>query len=315
MDAARLGTLPDLVRRLRRSLLYVDYREAERRCETLAARLLESYTRRELREFSVRGIPRGGLIVLGMLSYLLDLEAEQMTAETAAGRPLLLVDDCALSGARVRATLADCASPRVVVAHLFSHPDLRAAVLDREPRVETCLAAADLEDHARRLYGDGYGRWLDSARSHLGGERYWFGLPDLVCFAWNEPDRPIWNPVSQELEEGWRMLPPHRCLGARTELGPPPLPVESPAWRVADGVVGASRDGQTWLYSLETDQIYALDGVGAEMWRALASWGSVDAGAAYLAERYEAPPETLRRDLEEFAATLAERRLLQAAGG
>ncbi len=313
VDAARLGTLPGVVRRLRHTLRYVDYRRAERLCEALAAKLLEGHSRGDLRAFAARGIPRGGLIVLGMLAYMLDLRAARLSGEPAGDRPLLLVDDCALSGSRFRAALAGCDSPRVVFAHLYSHPDLRAAIVATEPRVERCVAAADLADHARELYGDDYPRWLASGRDHLGGGRYWLGLPDLVGFAWSEPDRPIWNPASGALERGWRLLPPHSCLKARAELGPPPVPVEAPAWRVADEVATAALDDRIWLYSLATDRVFALEGVGADMWRALAAWGSVDAGAAFLAERYEAPLDTLRRDLGSFAETLAGHRLLEAA--
>jgi hypothetical protein len=315
VDAARLGTLRGVVRRLRHTLHYVDYRQAERLCEALASKLLESYPRGGLRAFAVRGIPRGGLIVLGMLSYMLDLRAEQLSDEPTGDRPLLLVDDCALSGARFCSALSASASSQVVFAHLYSHPDLRAAIAAREPRVERCVAAADLADHARELYGDDYPRWLASGRDHLGAGRYWLGLPDLVGFAWSEPDRPIWNPVSGALERGWRLLPPHSCLKARAELGPPPIPVRAATWRVADGVVGAVQEGRIWLYSLDTDRVYSLEGIGADMWRALASWGSVEAGAAHLAGRYEASRETLRRDLESFAETLAGQRLLEAAGG
>ncbi len=51
------------------------------------------------------------------------------------------------------------------------------------------------------------------------------------------------------------------------------------------------------------------------MWRVLASWGSVEAGAVHLAGRYEAPLEVLRQDLEAFAGTLAGHRLLESAVG
>ncbi len=314
VDAARLGTLPQLVRRLRRTLRYVDYRQAERDCEALAARLLQAYPRRALEEFAVRGIPRGGMIVLGMLSYMLNLKAQLAAGcATDPARPLLLVDDCALSGARFRETLAVVASPRVVFAHLYSHPELRAAIVEREPRVERCLAVADLADHARQIYGEEYERWRAAGQERLGGGPYWLGLPDLVCFAWSEPDRPIWNPVSEELEEGWRLLPAHRCLKSRAELGPPPAPVAAPAWQVADGVASARCDGRIWLYSLDSDRVYSLEGVAVDMWNVLAGWGSVEAGVEYLAGRYEASRRTLSADLEAFARTLSGHRLLKHA--
>ena len=90
VDAARLGTLPGLVRRLRHTLRYIDYRQAESDCETLAGLLLGGYSRQELRGFAIHGIPRGGLIVLGMLAYMLDLKADQLSAKADPTRPLLL---------------------------------------------------------------------------------------------------------------------------------------------------------------------------------------------------------------------------------
>lgn len=315
VDEARLATLPGVVRQLRHTLRYVDYRQAEDDCEALAARLLAAYPRSELAGFAARGIPRGGLIVLGMLAYMLDLAPEQLSGGAEAGRPLLLVDDCALSGARFRTALQARDSPRVVFAHLYSHPALRAAIVESEESVDGCLAARDLNDYARELYGDDYERWRTSAWEHVSGKPYWLGLPDLVCFPWSEPDRPIWNPASEALEEGWRLLPPHRCLKARAGLGPPPLPVEEPEWQVAAGVITLTRGERIWLYSLTTDQVHALAGTGAEMWLALATWGSIDAGVRYLAGRYEAEESTLRRDLETLAARLVESRLLEPAGG
>jgi hypothetical protein len=306
-----LGPLATTVGRLRRTLRFVDYRQAERECEVLAARILRDYPRSELEGFTVRGIPRGGLIVLGMLSYMLHLDSGQLAGDDDRSRPLLLVDDCALSGARFHTALAQSGASRVLFAHLYSHPRLRAEIVQQEARVEACLAADDLVDHARDVYGDDYERWVRSARNHLGGTRYWLGLPDLVCFAWSEPDRPLWNPVSQRLERGWRLLPPHRCLKARADLGPPPMPIDGPTWRVHQGVASAREDGRLWLYCAETDKLYSLEGVAAEMWRVLATWGSAAAGAAFLAGRYDVSPERLRADLDAFAATLVEHRLLE----
>ena len=31
-----------------------------------------------------------------------------------------------------------------------------------------------------------------------------------------------------------------------------------------------------WLYSLDTDRVYSLSGVGADMWLVLSAWGTPD---------------------------------------
>ncbi len=292
---------------------FVGYRQAERDCERLAERLLASYSRDDLRAFAWTAIPRGGLIVLGMLSYALALDRSRLLAGPEPGRPLAIVDDCALTGARFAAELGRHPERPILFAHLYSHPDLRRAIELREERVERCVAAHDLADRARDSYPEAaaYEAWRERWRLRLGAARYWLGQPELVCFAWSEPERPFWNEASGRVEEGWRFLSPGRCLAHRAALGPPPIEGARPVWRAPDGIASGEFDGCLWLYA--EGRIYSLEGAAADMWRALAAWGDPEAAVAWLAGRYEVGLGELAQDLADFAERLEACGLLEPA--
>ena len=312
-DLERLRQLAGMLRLFKEQVRYVDYRQAEEDCEALAAQILREYPRSELDLFSFTAIPRGGFIVLGMLSYALGLRPDQLRADLDAFRPLFVVDDCALTGARLAGQLARVRSREVVFAHLYSHPDLRRAVQQREERVMACLAARDLAEIDSPIADPGERRaWEDRWRERLGeGRRYWIGRPEPVCFAWNEPDRPFWNAFTERVESGWNLLPPHLCLKTRSRLaGPPPL--EGPReWQAPEPVVSGTFDGTLWLCDTRTDHVYSLTGVGADVWRLLASWGNAEAAVLRLRELYEVDAETAAQDVGAFAGELAAAGLLE----
>jgi coenzyme PQQ synthesis protein D (PqqD) len=314
---ARLRELARSLGDERASMRYVDYGQAEQDCERLAARLLEVFPREELASFRFAAIPRGGLIVLGMLSYLLDLEPSRLASPLAAGddpdAPVCLVDDCALTGARFGRRLAQAPGSQVVFAHLYSHPDLRRAILEREPRVRACVAAHDLRDHAPGRWEDpaAHAAWQRRWVERLGEERYWYGRPELVCFAWSEPDHPFWNPATGQVEDGWRFLPPHRCLKNRVRLGLPPHAAATVEWRVPEEVACGLFDGVWWVCRTDGGEVYRLEGAAAEIWRALAAGGSAEAAAAELVAQYEIEAEQARGEAAAFAQELAARGLLE----
>lgn len=304
VDEARLAALRSSLDSLRETVRYVDYRQAERDCEALACRLLAAFARQDLRRFSFRAIPRGGLIVLGMLSYWLGLDGEQLEGEV--GEELVLVDDCALTGARIHQALASSSARQVVVAHLYSHPSLRAELCAEEERVVACLAARDLDDAADRLFSTPQARaaWQASWRGRLGEDRYWHGLTELVCFAWSEPDRLFWNQLTATVEQGWRFLSPAKCLGNRARLGEPNAGAIS-AWQAPDELVHGDFDGRLWLFSPPTGEVLSLAGLAREIWSMLVRGATVDAAAARLQALHPSrAPGELREDVEGFVGEL-----------
>ena len=282
----RLRQLAASLRELRGTLRRVDYRQAEADCELLATALLQEIPRAELDRFRFAAIPRGGLIVLGMLAYALDLNPEHLQPHAGDGA-LVLVDDCALTGARFASHLAKTQAREVVFVHLYSHPALRQAIREQEERVRACLAAHDLRD----TRGVADPEWQERWHRRLGGQRYWYGLPELVCFAWNEPDRPFWNAAAERVEDGWKVIPPHLCLKTRIALaGPCPVPARR-TWQSPADVVSGEFDGTLWLCQTTTDRVYSLDGVGAEI--------------------FEVEAVQALQDVETFSAQLAASGLLE----
>jgi hypothetical protein len=188
-------------------------------------------------------MPRGGFIVLGMLAYVLDLRPAQLAPSPPSDVPLVVTDDCAISGVRFSDMLDRCENRQVIFSHLYSHPDLRIAIERREPRVLACVSAQDLTDYAPAYYGDQYEAWRERWRQRP-NPGYWVGQPDHVCFAWNEPDTVFWNPVAQQAESAWRLLPPELCLKNRRKFAPEDARVQlQPEGK---GPLGALRKSCLW---------------------------------------------------------------------
>jgi Coenzyme PQQ synthesis protein D (PqqD) len=311
---ARLGPqLADALAHLR----YVSYSRAEEDCELLATRLVERFGREKLRRFCFVAIPRGGFIVLGMLAYALGLEHTQLEPPYPPGAPLVVVDDCALSGYRFGRFVSRWESREVVFAHLYSHPDLRSAIEAREPRVMGCIAAHDLHDRAPALHGERYAAWRERQQAKYGDDAgYWGGLPDHLCFPWNEADVTFWNPVTERFERGWCIVPPEFCLKNRPGPGMEPIPVqvqpEGPGpLRPSARVLFGEHGGNIVVGNMETKASFSLTGVAADMWRAVVERGSVEAAAAALSGEYEVGEGTLRADLRDFVEDLRARDLLE----
>lgn len=314
---SRLNGLATLLQRVQGSVLYIDYQEAERACEELAVNILRIYSRQELESFTFTPLPRGGFIVLGMLSYILDLHPTQLDADLDSSNPLVIVDDCALSGHRFADFLLKTTSSHVVFAHLYSHPELRTAILASEPRVKHCIAAQDLVDHswehARELAE--HQAWLDRWQQRLGPKRYWLGEVDPICFAWSEPEHLFWNEAMEQVQSTWQFLPPHLCLKNKWSLGLPPKAVSKREWQAPPTIISGWFDLVLWLCNVDKRQVCSLQDVAADIWRTLAVYGDEDAAVEYLLGNYEIDEGTLRDDLRAFANELLGKGLLERANG
>ncbi len=322
-DIQHLNQVAGFLKRAGTRLRYVDYHQAESDVLGLAVKLRQMLGEETLRSASFVAIPRGGLVVLGMLSYALDLQREQLDGRNSEAALVILVDDCSLSGMRLRQKLDRLEPPRrVVVAHLYSAPELRRAVEEAEPQVDFCVAAQDLEDRSRSLYPDPeeHAAWQRIWLDRLGSDRYWLGLPELVAFAWSEPDRPFWNSATERIEDGWRFVPPHRCLKSRARLVRH-LPevansgVCEPVWRSAAELVWGEFDGVLWLCHTGSQQVYSLDPSASLAWKALVTGADLAGAAKALTTRFEVDAGAARSDVEALVAALVGAGLLERVDG
>ncbi len=323
-DTADIARLQNLQQRLSNDLprmRHIGYAQAQEDCLRLAAKLRERFGDAARDAFHYTAIPRGGHIVLGMLSYALDLRAERLAPPTSPEIPLVVVDDCALSGARFKGLLPGFAGEAIVFATLYAPPDLRRAIVQQEARVLDCLSAHDLTDEAPKLYGERYADWCTFQRQLRGERGYWYGDYAPFGFAWNEPDVGFRNPVTGTHEVTWSLLPPEKCLKNRVRWipeaariqenidGPGPIVV-------ACGVLHADFGDTVLVGRIDqkgTGQTHVLDGLGAEIWRALIATGDTEPAQTALQAMHDVDAATLGREvriLSEafFIAGLLERR-------
>ena len=314
-DSVTECSLAAQARHLERScadLLYVSASRAADLCRSLGSRLRD-HLGSEARQAAFVAIPRGGQVVLDQLAPWLELRAEQRNAPEDPDRLLVVVDDCAISGLRFRQFLAGCTSRRILFAHLYSHPDLRAAIEAREPRVLACVSAEDLHDlspsispeHARR-------RHERIAR----GERYWIGSTEALCFPWNEPDRSFWNPATRRQERAWKVVPPEFCSKNVPPPGTTPIPIQlqpegKGPLRPTERVVFGELEGGIVLGDLESGCCFGLEKVAADLWRALLIHGHPEEAVAAVQAEYDVPAEVLRKDARTLYEDLEARGLIE----
>lgn len=285
------------------TLRYVDQVQVEADYRALADSLRAALGAKGLAEAGFTAIPHGGLIVLSSLADLLGLAKDRLTPPFAPDRPLVIIDDCALSGARFFQFLRQIEHPSVTFATLYSHPELRAAITRREPRVAECLNARDLA-----------GQRIEDTGATEGF--YWSGKTEALSFPWNEPDRTFWNPEAKRWELAWRIVPPELCRKNLSAPGTQPIPIQIQPeglgpLRPSERALFAEIDGGIALFDLETGQGFSLAGVGSDLWKAIVRLGDLDAVIAEIGPAYEAPGETVLSDARRFIADLLARGLLE----
>lgn len=314
-EAARVEWLPGQLGTELPRLRYVPWAQVEQDCAVLGERLTDRFGSAEVREMTYQAVPRGGLIVLGVLSYVLGLKHDRLTGPPrGGGGPVVVVDDVALTGRRFGEVLGRHAGD-VIFAHLYSHPDLRAAIREREAHVVDVIAARDLNDFAPQIMGDGYEAWRERWMLRADGACYWTGRPEHLCFPWAEPDFTVWNPVAGREERGWYVVPPSAVLKNRStavdeDARVQVQPRSSGPIRVAERTFHGEVGGDVVAANLDTQGVVRLTDVAADIWRVLARSGSLDAAVRALGERFDADAGVLRADAEAVVEDLIGRGLL-----
>lgn len=304
--AAQFRALVAGLRRFR----YIGYPEVDRWVAALAGALQQTLGEETLRRCRFEGLPRGGLMVLGMLAYHLDLPREHFSARRASGEVTVVVDDCALTGARFGSWLRDNTGDPVVFAHLASPAPLRTAIQSQEPRVRHCIAAMDLPNRGEAL-GPEETDWRAEWQNRLTGPRYWIGLTDHVCFPWTETVRMLLDPVTNTICPAWKLVPAEKCLGNRATPGSRGIPVQFvPAGegelRPGDAVLYGELDGFLVAADLATGRQTGLADTSAEFWKAVIETGSPGEALERLREVYAVSADTLEADLHAWIDRLCD---------
>ena len=291
-------------------LKWVGYPQVEEDCVHLASLLTDRLGRDEIRRARFVAIPRGGLVVLGLLATALGLEREQLEPPHAIDQPLVAVDDCALSGTRFRSFLRCYQEPRrVTFAHLYSPPELRVAIESQENRVLACISARDLETaELQDPDTDSTGEFLNHMK-----DAYCAARTEPLAFPWGEPDRLIWDPVTDRPAQAWNLAPPQLCLKnrARPSIPVQVLPPAKGPLRPGQDVVFGELEGKVVLLQLNRSQSATLNGVASDMWRTLVRHGDPSKLVADLRRTYSVSGGRLQRDAADFTDHLIDRGFLE----
>ena len=82
----------------------------------------------------------------------------------------------------------------------------------------------------------------------------------------------------------------------------------------ADGVLAQEAHGETVLLRVSDGSYYTLDEVGSLVWACCDGSKGLDELVELVCARFDADPDTVRRDLRELLAELAGEQLLDVVG-
>jgi hypothetical protein len=283
----------------------LSWADVEHAAEAMAERIVAATTAAELQDACFVALPRGGLIVMGMLAYLLGLSAGQLSGKVEPDRLLVLVDDTALTGMRAGRYVRSTPAAGVLFAPLVSHADLRAAMVAAEPALRAVVSGYDLIDHAPALLGERHAGWQHEHRQALPPPRYWVGIPDHVSFPWTEPDRGAWNPATGLTDRAWRLTPPGKCLRNRVPSAPGRCRILVHAssgrrYRPAPHVLAGDDGAALLVADLGSRECFRLEGVARAMWHGLLEEDADDDVVAAITAEFDAEPSRVSQDLGRF---------------
>lgn len=287
---------------------FIEYQEVEDLCARLGDRIRTFLSPEKLDQCTYVAIPRGGLIVLSFLSYLLNLRRDQIFPLESFNKdhPLVIVDDCCLSGARFATYIKNFPDRKIVFAHLLSTPGVRQSILDNEKRVLACLAAENLIE----LELPASIQTEEFHRKNSNVFFYWFGYVAPFAFPWAEPDTTIWNGNAKRFES-WHRLPPRMCLESRAELNVPYWVSQAISYNVPSHVYWRAENDLIWLMHLGNEKIYLLKDVSAAIWRALATLGDLDLTKKFILQTFEVEEQQLEKDLHGYLEDLLAKGLIE----
>ena len=296
------------------NLTYIGYRGAEEACRLLADQIEEVLGRKKVEQAAFFGVPRGGLIVLGMVSYALDLDSNQF-GPSSSGQHAVVVDDCALSGNRLGRFLRTLDHDKVLLATLFSNPNLRSAMRRAERNVIDFVSAHDLKDFSHLK--EDQDAWRQKWLSRDIGKRYWLGSVSPVAFAWGDPDNARWNSATERMERGPTIVPPAFCLKARYQEWShdeyPQVQLQPSAKgpiKPQESVVFGKVEESTIVANPDADVCIEIKDTGAAIWHAMIKLGRREDIVDSLLQEYDIDRASLTSHVDQFLRQLEKNNLV-----
>jgi hypothetical protein len=90
------------------------------------------------------------------------------------------------------------------------------------------------------------------------------------------------------------------------------LPLDATV-RIPEDVVFRELDGEAVILNLESGMYFGLDAVGTRIWQLLDAHRTLRGTLQALEEEFDAPPERLQSDLNDFVGQLQSRGLVSVA--
>lgn len=262
--------------------------EVDALVQKLARQMQAEVPKKSLDNLRIVPIPRGGLFVAGQLAYRLNFKHEQFFDDGRS--PVCIVDDCALTGKRFRQTLRRFDGRDVWFCHLVSAPELRTNILKSEPSLKGCIAAEDLAI-----------RQKDLTEQMTAEDRYLNASVEHVAFPWTEPGLPVTVPFTGEVEDGWRLLPPHLVLGnwSLLQILPQALRMKADIQSSSQVIWRLSAAG-ILLYEESDQRLFEISGLAAQIWKGCAGYQSREMMINWLLAQH------LAADVQEVAPIIDE---------
>lgn len=272
----------------------IDHQKVEPLAERLATKLIEEEGG-SVAEYTAVAVPRGGLFVLGYLSYMLP------GLSPYAGnpqKPLLLVDDAAYSGRRLTEWIDHFPNREIVVATLLSAPQVREAISKRYGSKVRWINAEDLSTYGSVAH-----------RSDEQDLPPWQGRTEHCCFPWSETDRGLRLHGTAETYTAFRLSPIHFCLKNRSQFETNGSKVSiagnERGWiRSRTGVLWANIDDRVYLADTTHGRSMTLSDTAAAFWMSCVTAESRDDSISRLSNKYGVERSRIATDLDRFASEM-----------
>ena len=270
---------------------YLDSTQCLDLTKSLAKIIKQTVPENILKNSQVVAIPRGGLFIQAMLSYFLPLEHHQLqyTENDVDTSPLIIVDDCAISGLRLAQQLKKFPNREIYFFTIASPRELRDSVNSKESRILDFKSVLDVKSYST----------LDLNHA---SQCYWRGQCDTIIFPWSETQRSYRFNGQLSNVPLWKVAPNKLCLSARekkqrirtTEIKENPSSVMS----TPDDVLYHTDQGLTRILNVSTMKHYSLDSIGSTIWQSLLKNADLDNVLAELSSIYGVSKTKLNSDVQ-----------------